>query len=48
MTGIAMEPFPQITDAPYLLTFGGREFFWFRLVNEANPARLGAAAPVGA
>jgi hypothetical protein len=26
----------------------GREFYWFSLVPERNPERLGAAAPVGA
>jgi maltose alpha-D-glucosyltransferase / alpha-amylase len=42
------QPFPTVTDKPYLLTMSGREFYWFSLVPERNPERLGAAAPVGA
>jgi maltose alpha-D-glucosyltransferase/alpha-amylase len=25
-------PFPAITDAPYFVTLGPHNFFWFRLV----------------
>jgi maltose alpha-D-glucosyltransferase/alpha-amylase len=42
------QPFPAIRDEPYLLTLSGREFFWFKLVSESNPERLGAVSEVGA
>jgi maltose alpha-D-glucosyltransferase / alpha-amylase len=29
--------FPPIGELPYLLTFGARGFYWFRLVEEASP-----------
>jgi len=30
--------FPPIGELPYLLTFGPRGFYWFRLVQEEEPA----------
>jgi maltose alpha-D-glucosyltransferase/alpha-amylase len=42
------QPFPRIGELPYLLTLSGREFYWFRLLPETNPERLGAVAAVGA
>jgi maltose alpha-D-glucosyltransferase/alpha-amylase len=29
-------PFPAITDAPYFVTLGPHNFFWFRLVPPAG------------
>ncbi len=41
------QPFPEIGTLPYLLTMSGRDFYWFKLVAEQRPARLGAISDVG-
>jgi maltose alpha-D-glucosyltransferase/alpha-amylase len=35
---IGRTAFPPIGDLPYLLTFGARGFYWFRLPDEDNDA----------
>jgi len=42
------QAFPAIGTLPYLLTFSGRDFLWFRLQPPGGPERLGPIAPVGA